>query len=683
MSVSALEPQTSSIPEAVAQVQQRLLALHGEPQRARIERGLSQVAAFWRPEDGDAQVFEDFALANFAANQPALDTLFLRFERLLEQLDGHMHEIVREFRTQLDLDLGDVLPYDETFAGYDPSAHVLDDFFDNKLAFTALLNFPLTTLEERLLHGKDWSRRQWAEARLAQRFSKRVPAEVNLAIARAAAETERYVTSYNIWMHHLLTADGQRLFPPGLFLISHWNLRDTIKALYAEYARGESAREAALTKQRMIQQVMRRIVTQTIPRAVVNSPHVDWDPFTNRLTPAAVHDGESPAPADLQVSDAPEPDTRYAMLLKTFHAIRKVDPYSPTAPTHIARRFDEDRELPEARVQAMLEQVVTSPLVGKVARLIETRLGRPLEPFDLWYSGFRPGSEHSDEDLTRTVSARYPTPKAFEDDVPRLLAQLGFSAERAREIASHVAVDPGRGAGHAMGAEMRSEKAHLRTRIEKGGMNYKGFNVAAHELGHNVEQVISITAIDYTLLRGVPNTAFTEAFAFIFQEHDLELLGLPAPDARSEAMKTLNAFWGTYEIAGVSLLDMAVWHWMYDHPQASPAELRQAVLATAEDLWNRYYAPVFRTPGVPLLAVYSHMIDAFMYLPDYPIGHLIAFQVEAQMKQAGNIGSEFERMAKMGRVSPDLWMENATGKPVGAEALLAAAEQALHAVESA
>ena len=47
------------------------------------------------------------------------------------------------------------------------------------------------------------------------------------------------------------------------------------------------------------------------------------------------------------------------------------------------------------------------------------------------------------------------------------------------------------------------------------------------------------------------------------------------------------------------------------------------------------------------------------------------------MRKAGNIGAEFERMAKMGRVTPDLWMENATGKRVGAEALLAAAQTAL------
>ena len=46
----------------------------------------------------------------------------------------------------------------------------------------------------------------------------------------------------------------------------------------------------------MIQQVMERIVTQTIPAVVVNNPGVDWNPFTNEVKPAAVKDSDA-APA--------------------------------------------------------------------------------------------------------------------------------------------------------------------------------------------------------------------------------------------------------------------------------------------------------------------------------------------------------------------------------------------------
>jgi hypothetical protein len=664
--------QPSWMKSSIEKLERELVAKYGESQRPRAHRGLNQVASFWRTEDGDSAVLESFVQANFAGDQATLDAMFSRFEHNLEQLSGHMGEIGREFRNQSDLDVGPILGFDEVFAGYDPSAHINDDFFQNKLAFIVLLNFPLTTLQQRLTEGEKWSRREWAEARLAQRFSKRIPADVNLAVAQASAETGRYIAEYNIWMHHLIDANGNRLFPPKLRLLSHWNLRDEIKADYSDAKTG-------LEKQRMIQQVMERIVTQTIPAVVVNNPNYDWNPFTNDVKPATVKDFEETAAQSNPPSplNGPEPNTRYAKLLLAYQAARKVDPYSPTAPTHIARSFDEGREIPEARIKAMLEQILSSSLVSPVAKVIQQRLGRPLEPFDIWYNGFRPRGAYTEAQLDEIVAKKYPTAEAYKNDIPNLLVHLGFSKARADYLANNIVVDPARGSGHALGAGMRSAKAHLRTRVEKGGMNYKGFNIAVHEMGHNVEQTFSLNDIDHTLLQGVPNTAFTEALAFVFQGHDLELLGLAKPDAKSRAMKTLDDFWGTYEIAGVALVDMAVWHWMYDHPNATGAELKDATVAISKDIWNKYYAPVFGKRDVVLLGVYSHMIDSFLYLPDYPIGHLIAFQIEAQMDNAGNIGAEFERMATVGSVVPDLWMKKATGAPVGPEALLAATKKAL------
>ena len=60
---------------------------------------------------------------------------------------------------------------------------------------------------------------------------------------------------------------------------------------------------------------------------------------------------------------------------------------------------------------------------------------------------------------------------------------------------------------------------------------------------------------------------------------------------------------------------------------------------------------------------------------------MIAFQLEEHMKKAGKIGPEFERVARQGRLAPDLWMKGATGSPVGPEALLAATERALAVVK--
>jgi len=660
--------------DSITKLEEKLVAEYGEGQRARLRRGMRQVASLWRESDGDAAVFEDFVARNFAGDQASLDEMFGRFERTLTILYGNMNAIRTEFNKQTDLDVGRVMPFDGILAAYSPSAHLLDDFFENKLAFVVLLNFPLTTLEERIERGEEWSRREWAEVRLAQIFSKRIPSAVNQALAEAGALSDQYISNYNIWMHHLVTDSGERLFPAGMKLLSHWNLRDQIKA---DYMSGETA----LVKQRMIQRVMERIVDQTIPRVVIDNPHVDWNPYTNVVTKAAVVDADVPAPKSMEITNEREPDRRYEVLLETYRAARKVDPYSPSAPTLIARRFDENREIPEERVREMFESVLTSPLMPKIAALIEERLGRPLEPFDIWYNGFRSKGSYDQDMLDGIISKRYPTADAFDAGMPDLLERLGFTKERAAYLAEHIVVEPARGSGHASGGEMPGQVARLRTRIGPGGMDYKGFNIAVHEMGHNVEQVFSMDDVDHTMLSGVPNTAFTEAIAFVFQARDLELLGLTIEkDEVAEAYNTLNDFWATAEISAVSLVDMALWHWMYDHPDATPAELREAALDISRDVWNRYYAKIFGVKDVTLLGIYSHIIHSFLYLPDYPMGHMIAFQIEEHIKKAGSVGPEVERMTTLGRITPDLWMKEATGSRVGADALIEAAERALEVV---
>ncbi|HMA11123.1 MAG TPA: hypothetical protein VKO83_04490 [Steroidobacteraceae bacterium] len=677
---SAAEAPGQVIPATLgAQLEAELVASHGEAQRERIHRGIAQTAALWQRADGDDKAWAAFVRQNFAGTPVALDALFNRFQHNLEMIWGHTQEIRRELNAPSDLDTGPVASYDEAFAAWDPSAHVLDDLFGNKLAFIALLNFPLTSLEERERQGATWTRQQWAETFLAETFRQRLPAEANLAVAEAYAASDRYIARYNIWMHHLVDAKGNRLFPAGKRLLSHWNLRDELKANYADRKDGPA-------KQRTIQKVMERIVAQEIPAVVVDNPAVDWNPFTNAVARTTVNDApagfvmQTAVSPSTPVDNAREPDLRYARWLANFHAMQVVDKYSPSQPTHIIRMFETGRQLSEARVQSMLEQLLGSPQVKQVAALIQKRLGRKLEPFDIWYAGFKPGAGQDEAQLDAVVARRFPDAAAYQREIPTLLRALGFAPDRADYVARHIVVDPARGSGHAMGAAMKGEPAHLRTRVERGGMNYKGYNIAVHEMCHNVEQTFSLNDVEYYTLHGVPNTAFTEALAFTCQNRDLELLGLSKPDAQSRALEALDTFWGTYEIGGVALVDMQVWRWMYAHPSATPAELRAAVLGIAKDTWNKWYAPVFGVRDVTLLAIYSHMINSMLYLPDYPIGHMIAFQVEAQMEKAGNFGAEFERVSRIGSLAPDLWMIEATGKPVGPEALLSATQQALQSL---
>jgi hypothetical protein len=668
MQAQTLHPEWLKAASAKAVTQ--LVQKYGASQEANIKIGIGQVSDFWYTEDGTEKEFTDFVLENYAGDPVVRDAMFNRFEYLFEKLDGHMQEITREFRVQSDLDLGIIYPFDELFGAYNAAAHTTDDFFQNKIAFVVLLNFKLHSLEEKISLGDRWTRPEWAELRLAERFSKRIPANVYQEVSKASSEAELYIAGYNVFMHNVTGPMGEKPFPKGLRLLSHWNLRDEIKADYANGSDG-------LLKQQIIYKVMERIVDQTIPKAIIDNPNYEWNPFTNAIKPAAEIDPAYPVEKNQAMLEQREPDTRYKVLLNDFLAVKKIDPYSPTAPTHILRKFNEERELPEERVKKIFEDILSSPMALEVAARIKKQVGRELTPFDIWYNGFVPRNTYTEAQLDEIVRKRYPTPEAYKKDIPNLLQGLGFSPERATFLANNIMVDPARGSGHAMGASMREAKARLRTRVGKDGMDYKGFNIAVHEMGHNVEQTFSLNLIDHTLLQGVPNTAFTEALAFVFQNQDLKLLGLSTPDEKTLALKIINDYWMSFEIAGVALVDMEVWHWMYAHPDASPAQLREATLSIAKGIWNTYYFPVLGNKDATVLGIYSHMIHSFLYLPDYPLGHTIAFQIEEQIKKKGAIGPEFERVAVQGRIAPDLWMKTASGMPVGAEALLQATRAAL------
>ncbi|HET8647130.1 MAG TPA: hypothetical protein VFO85_16655, partial [Vicinamibacteria bacterium] len=385
----AAEP-AAAFAAAAAEAQKTLVAKH-PAEAARIAQGVAQVSRSWREGDGDAAALRRFLEAEFIPRGPSLDATFARFEFALERTVGYLTSLARDLRRGVDLEIGPVLPLDERLGGWDPGAHLSDDLFANKVAFVALLNFPLTTLEERLGQGPSWSRRQWAEARLAQRFARRVPADVNARISRAYSEAESYISGYNVFMHHVLAADGRRLFPSGLRLLSHWNLRDEIKARYAD--------PQGLPRQRLVALVMEKIVRQEIPAAVVNNPLLDWTPETGAVAASPVKDAEAPAGAAATPRPDREPDERYRQWREVFLAERLADPFDPRNPTFIDRRFNVGREIPEARVRQLLEEVLAAPVAERVARLIEKRLGRKLEAFDLWYAGFKPRAARSEAEL--------------------------------------------------------------------------------------------------------------------------------------------------------------------------------------------------------------------------------------------------------------------------------------------
>jgi hypothetical protein len=635
----------------------QLVDKHGPGYQFRIERGVNQAASLWRDSDGSVKDFEDFVSENFIADPEELDMVFNRLASNFENLYGYMNRITLELNRQIHEPRGQIHKIDQLFGAYSPTAHVYDDFYKNKIAFIVALNFPYYTLEEKNELGGDWNDRQWGFARLGEVFTARIPPRLLQEMNQVYSDGRLYISEYNIFAGQLLNQDGETRFPENMKLLAHWNIRDEIKSNYGQ--------EDGLEKQEMLYNVMLRIINQDIPKQVINNPGFQWNPVSNEL----FRDGQP-------VDGDPEDTRRYEHLLANFKALHNIDPYYANLDTYIKRRFDASMEIPYEEVDALFREYAASPLLRETGKMISERLGRPLRPFDLWYDGFKGRSGVSEEDLDKITKRMYPTAEAMNEDLPRILREVGFKVPMADFIASKVEVDPARGSGHAWRASMRETTSHLRTRIGSDGMDYKGYNIAIHELGHNVEQTISVQMVDNYFVNGIPNTAFTEALAFMFQSRDLDFLGITQDDPMKEHLEVLDVFWDNYEMMGVSLIDMAVWQWLYDNPDANAAQLKDAVVRIAKDIWNEYYADVFGDEDIPLLAIYSHMIQSPLYLMNYPYGRLIMFQLE-DYYQGKDFAEETLRIFSIGQLTPRHWMERAVGEQISNQPIFEAVEKAL------
>ncbi|MFN2314447.1 MAG: hypothetical protein ABR531_08310, partial [Bacteroidales bacterium] len=622
-----------------------------------LEKGVRHAASLWRSEDGTPAEFSEFVAANYISDPHKRKAVFLKISSYFESLGGNMNEITLDLRKVLDEAAGEIDEIDRMFGNYSVGAHLQTDFFNNKIAFVIALNFPYYTLAEKEEMGAGWSREEWAMARLGDQFVSRVPAELNQAAGVAMGNAEMYIAEYNIHMGKLRTDDGQQLFPDDMILLSHWNLRDEIKSNYADSENGPQ-------KQEMVYKVMERIIRQEIPAKVINNPDYEWSPWSNKVA----KDG---TPVELEA----EPDTRYSHVINIFNSEKAIDPYIPGMNTAIIRSFSGGMEISQEDAEMLFDEYLSSPQLKVLGEMISKRLERDLRPYDIWYDGFKSRSSIPESLLSTKTSVLYPDPAAFRAAMPGMLVKLGWSPERARYLADKIVVDPARGSGHAWGAGMKGAVSHLRTRISDKGMDYKGYNIAVHEFGHNVEQTISLYDVDYYLLSGVPNTAFTEATAFLFQDRDLMLLDMKEDNPEKEKLQTLDAAWSLMEIMGVSMVEMKIWKWLYENPQATPGQLKDQTINIATEVWNKYFAPVMGVSDSPLLAIYSHMINGPLYLQNYAYGQIIQFQIEDHLK-GKDFSDEIDRMYSLGRLTPQHWMNQAAGVKISAQPILRALDEA-------
>ena len=74
------------------------------------------------------------------------------------------------------------------------------------------------------------------------------------------------------------------------------------------------------------------------------------------------------------------------------------------------------------------------------------------------------------------------------------------------------------------------------------------------------------------------------------------------------------------------------------------------------------------------------MVNSPMYLPNYPLGHIIEFQLEehfAKCTSKKEFADEIMRIYKLGRLTPNQWMQQAVGANVSTTPILNAIDTIL------
>jgi len=636
-----------------------LIARHGTEHESDIRDGVHRVAMRWCAGDGDQAAFDAFCTQWYVSDSNDRTRLLDRFEILLSSVGGHLGEIRRDLRRWSDLRGDKFEGLDDLMATFDPSPDLSDQFYRQKLAFVALLNFPRPDLATMISDGADWTIDEWASVRIGKAFGPRIPVEVNDLGRELGHRANQWVAGFHVPVGHVVDEHGRRWFADDRRLLAHWLIREEVRAHFHD--------QEALPCQRALMWVMKRQIDGTIPTAVMDGSTSTWDPRANTL------DGNDPGPLVGPV--------RYERWLDNFRVARAYDAHHPEHPTAIARKFELAREMPEEEVEALMIDLLDAPVRRRLADLLRTVLGRPLEAHDIYFDEITSG--RSAEELNRLVRERIGNHEGMQEKLPDILRQLGFPDDDAEFLGRRVQVEIARGSGHAMRPAMPEYAAWLRTNSLPDELGWDGFDTAMHELGHNLEQLISTHWVPRPALRNVPNTACTEAFAFLYQSKASEVIGLqPEPGDREPwAVDAIQAMLSACQIAGPALVDLHAWRWLYEHPECTPCEFRDQVISIAGELWDRFYAEDFGEDPYHILAAYQHMVAHALYLPDYVIGHVQSQQIRVHMR-GRDLAAETRRICSIGRFTPDLWTRTAVGSPISVEPMIKDVEAALDALPS-
>ena len=633
-----------------------ILKANSEVEQSRLDKGIFQLAEIWTEKDGDGEAFVNFCVENFLTDEELEDNT-QRICKNLEILNGSTAHIRNAFTDSERFTDGVEIKADHFFRRSIPSV----DFQKSKLSHFIRLNYPAYTLDEKRQLGEAWSRKDWAMVAIGDRYSSRPVSNFKRSAVKEAAEFKKYMQHYFLRMDAVSLEDGSLPFAEGVLLHSHRGLRDNCKEEYT--------RDGGYDRQRLTGKVAEHILLGTVPVKFLTDSSTIWNPWTNKLTKI---EGRRYELVESQL----EGPVRYGGFKSVFLNRSSEDQIYDGESTVLERTVKSHNFYLE-EVEKTIRDFLADPVIEEVGSLISKRLQRPLEPFDIWYSGFQEQSFYQADYLDSLTRAKYPNPKALQDDVPNILMNMGFSKDESEHIGTFTEVRPVVSGGYTSSPPMRGDKAVMTTMFDKRGLDYKSYRVAMHELGHVVCAVYSADEVDNFILDGVPTNGITEAMAELLAYKNVEGLGLEAsrPEEKDHLL-SLAVLWYLVEMGGQALTDIESWKWIYAHPDAKPAEVQAAVLKITEDIWNQYFADVFGgLRDQHLLSIYNHFITGSLYLYNYFLGNVIMYQLHDAYKN-DDYGKSLRGACKEGNTLPEMWMQNAVGAPISATPVLNASKRA-------
>lgn len=641
--------------KTLTEVQAFLIKKHGVAASERIKKGTTQLAHNWRESDGTEREFVRFCKHRFLSGKELSENL-TRIDARLMLLEGYQQKLDYYFREADSYTDTPRLMVDTLLSEILPAV----DYYRTWFAQFIQLNFPHYSFAEKEKRSEEWSREQWAMVILGDYYVRR-DGQAPSTYREEAKEFKRYMDNYFLRMEHISTADGRFLFPVGQLLHSHRGLRDNVKEEYT--------REGGYERQIVENRVIEHVLCGTVPVLFLQDTHTRWNPFLEKLY--IVEAGKKREIKSYETEGV----TRYAGFKAAVSDRMAEDIIYDMGSTVISRTF-ENGSITLDEVETLIRTFLSDSVLKEVGQLVEKTLNRPLSPFDVWYSGFQEQTAYPAAYLDSLTQARYASPIALQEDMPAILIRMGFPEEEAVFVGNRILVRPVISGGYSSQPALPGDAALMTTMFGKKGLDYKSYRVAMHELGHCVCGIYCTNEPDFFRLAGVPNGGITEGFAELFAYKNIEGLGLfPFPEEEKHKLLSLAAVWYLFEMGGQALTEIEVWKWMYTHPEATPAETREAVLSISENVWNTYFAEIFGgNRDSHILSIYNHFITGDLYLHNYFLSNIIMYQLYDTWRP--NLASGLRKVSREGRTDTGRWMKNAVGSGLSLYPLIRDAKQA-------